>query len=93
MGHSDPISFESEFEAPEAVVEMAFKSPEDGGASVEGAENRPVDKLVNVEVILKTLKDMNEWTNLCVPGKIEGHNKRPQSLSKKKTLKMLQENT
>ena len=73
VGHRDPTWIESELKVLEPTAETAIKSPEDGGADIEGAGNRPIDKLVNVnsgEVTLKDFKNrlLNKQANICVMG-------------------------
>ena len=52
------ISLEREFEVPKATVETPTESPEDGGADVEGVENKSAERLLNVGRVVGILRKL-----------------------------------
>ena len=96
VGHRDPTWIETELKVLEPTVETAIKSPEDGGADIEGTGNRPIDKLVNVnsgEVTLKDFKNHKQTgQHLCNGQQCKVTTKGLQDFQKN-TLQRLQENT
>ena len=52
------ISLEREFEVPEATVKTPTESPEDGGADVEGVENKSAERLLNIGRVVGILRKL-----------------------------------
>ena len=52
------ISLEREFEVPEATVKTPTESLEDGGADVEGVENKSAERLLNIGRVVGILRKL-----------------------------------
>ena len=86
VGHSNCNLSESDVEGPEAIVEMATESPEDGGADIEEAGNKSDVRLLNVGRVVGILKNLKSHGRTDQPHE-SGNNVRQQQKASKSSEK------
>ena len=81
------ISLEREFEVPEATDETPPESPEDGGADVEGVENKSAERLLNVGRVVGILRKLETTDETSQHTGTTGSNVRRQQTASKLSTK------